>query len=72
MTTLTLSNKAKKALEGDYFREMRKKIILEAKRTLIDSEIADVQTQMDGLVAMLGYKPVADMPSSESEAKNEQ
>lgn len=30
MTTLTLSNKAKKALEGDYFREMRKKIILEA------------------------------------------
>lgn len=58
MNALTLSTKAKKALESDYFKALHRRMTLETKRSVLDNEITGVQTQMDGLEAMLGYKPV--------------
>jgi len=58
MEQLTLSTKAKKVLEADYFKALHKRLTLEAKRNVLDNEITSVQSQMDGLSSMLGYKPV--------------
>lgn len=71
-TKVELSPKAKKVLEGDYFKALHKRMTLEAKRNSLENEIKSVQGQMDGLVGMLGYKPVAaELPTNE-EVNDEQ
>lgn len=67
MQPVSLSNKAKKTLEADYFKALHKRMELETKRTVLDNHIQAQQHQMDGLEAMLGYKPV--MSSQEGGAE---
>lgn len=64
MESLTLSTKAKKVLEADYFKALHKRMTLEAKRNVLENEITSVQGQMDGLSTMLGYKPVMNMQAN--------
>ena len=70
MEPLTLSTKAKKVLEADYFKALHKRMTLEAKRNVLENEITSVQGQMDGLAAMLGYKPVMDMQAHSAAAES--
>jgi len=70
MEPLTLSTKAKKVLEADYFKALHKRMTLEAKRNVLENEITSVQSQMDGLAAMLGYKPVMNSQAHSEAVEN--
>lgn len=65
-----LSNKAKKAIEADYFKALHKRMMLEAKRGELEKQINAQTDQMDGIAALLGYKPTKELPEA-TEASND-
>jgi len=69
MEPITLSTKAKEVIEAGYFNALHKRLTLEAKRNVLDNEITSVQSQMDGLSSMLGYKPVINAGLHEAAAE---